>query len=180
MARRRKCIISAPPTLRNTKYKCKSRCEKKQWVFSVPFILCCPSGFLPLRSPYHLQRWSFSRGARCLMYHSQREGGRLLQLVSKESNLKLSEHLKMLSTLISRSRGDEWRNQSRAFVTCQWHTCLRTSILIWNQTAFLIMLTVTMCGCIFSNSQPDTKCIYTEAQLLSCCIYDWEVVAGRC
>lgn len=41
------------------------------------------------------------------MYHSQREGGRLLQLVSKESNLKLSEHLKMLSTLISRSRGDE-------------------------------------------------------------------------
>lgn len=57
------------------KYKRKSRCERKQWVFSVPFILCCPSGFLLLRTPYHLQRWSFSRGARRLIYHSQREGG---------------------------------------------------------------------------------------------------------
>lgn len=33
--------------------------------------------------------------------------GKLLQLVSKESNLKLSEHPKTMSTLISRSGGDE-------------------------------------------------------------------------
>lgn len=72
--RHRKCITSASPTPWKEKYKCTGRCGKKQWVFSLPFIPCCPSGFLLLRSPYQLQRWSFSRGARRLMYHSESRG----------------------------------------------------------------------------------------------------------
>lgn len=56
------------------KYKSRSRWVKKKWVFGAVYTLL-PLWFPPAEDPYHLQRWSFSRGARRLMYHSQGEGG---------------------------------------------------------------------------------------------------------
>lgn len=74
IARRRKCIKSAPPTLRHTKYKCKSRCEKKQLVFSVLFLLCWPSGFLLLRTLIIYKDGAFQGelAASCII-HRERE-----------------------------------------------------------------------------------------------------------
>lgn len=163
MAGHRKCIISAPPTLQNAKYKCNSRCEKKVSISGAVYTPL-PSGFLLLRTPYHLQRWSFSRGARRLMYHSQRR--RLLQLLSKESNLKLSEHPKTLSTLIRRSSRDEWKNRTRAFVTCQWHKRLE-NIYFASESNGLFNL--ADCICVWMRLFKFTADI---------CISDWEAVPG--
>lgn len=107
MVGRRKCIISALPTLWNTKYKCKSRCEKKRQVFSS----LLPLWFPPAEVPFSFTKMELFKGSTA-PHVSFREPlrRRLLRFVSKESNLKLSEHPKTLSTLIRRCRGDEWRN----------------------------------------------------------------------
>lgn len=147
------------------KYKRKSRCERKQWVFSVPFILCCPSGFL-LRGPLIIYKDGAFQGEHAASYiiHREREAAAAC------SKRKQSETVRTPENLVHSHQPEQWWWMKES----EWHICnlpvaqklKKTSSLIWNQTAFLIILTVIMRGCIFSSSQPFTA--------------DWEVVPGRC
>lgn len=103
MAGHRKCIISAPLPLWNTKHKCKSRCEKKQQVFSSRLSLWFP----PAEVPLSFTKMELFKGSTA-PHVSFREmlRGRLLRLVSKESNLRLSEHPK--NTVHPRQKTPRW------------------------------------------------------------------------
>lgn len=135
MARHRKYIKSAPPTLWNTKYKCKSRCDKK----NSEYFRCRFSGFLPLRTPYHLQRWSFSSTPPHVSFTEGEEG--CCSLFQRKPIWTCQNRRKRCPLSSVGAVGTNEGNRVAYLSLASGTSAQRTSILIQNQAAFLIVPT---------------------------------------
>lgn len=154
MVGHRKCIICALPTLRNSKYKCKSRCERKQQVCSS----LLPLWFPPAEVPLSFTKMELFKGSTA-PHVSFREPlrGRLLRLVSKESNLKLSEHPK-LCPLSSEGAAVMNGGIRVAYLLLAGGKHGKRSILLGLMLVFfLILQNVKMWGSTCSKSQLHTR-----------------------
>lgn len=163
MGRHRKCIIPATPTLRNINVRAgvkgNSECFRCRLYSAAPLVSSC-------WGPLIIYKDGAFQGEHAASYiiHREREAAAAC------SKRKQSETVRTPENLVHSHQPEQWWWMKES----EWHICnlpvaqklKKTSSLIWNQTAFLIILTVIMRGCIFSSSHPFTA--------------DWEVVPGRC